>query len=228
MYKAALHRDKAIALRQLGKSYPEILAEVPVVKSTLWTWLKDVELCSEAKQVIAERRARNQAIGVKGCRDGRIQRTLDIQSAASEEVGTLSLREQWLIGAALYWEEGSKEKEQKPGSGVRFCNSDPHMVRFFQYWLVQICGLNPEDLVYDVAVHVASKERATEILYFWSDILDCSWTRIRVSYKRWVNPKGTNRHKQGYDYKGMCRITVRRSAELNRKIAGWNIGIAKT
>ena len=102
-------RDKAIALRQQGKSYPEILREVPIVKSTLWTWLKDVELCDEAKKVIRERQEKNRALGVELGRTRRKERSKRIQTQALVEVGELSERELWLIGISLYWAEGMKE-----------------------------------------------------------------------------------------------------------------------
>lgn len=218
-------REKAIALRQLGHSYPEILQEIPIVKSTLWMWLKDVELCDEARRVIKERRVRNQVFAVELGRTRRRERTEKIQNQAKSEVGKLSEREFWLVGAALYWAEGMKEKDYSPGSRVAFSNSDPQMVLFFRTWLLKACKVSPDDIVYDLTIHELSKERSVELLGFWSGVLRCDWDKIRVHYKGWVNPSGTNRHKRAYDYKGMFRLCVRRSSGLVRRLSGWAKGI---
>ena len=45
-------KQKAIALRKRGYSYSEILAEVPVAKSTLSLWLRSVGLAKKQKQLL--------------------------------------------------------------------------------------------------------------------------------------------------------------------------------
>jgi len=40
-----------------------------------------------------------------------------------------------LIGAALYWAEGSKDKPYARRERVQFINSDPDVIGFFLRWL---------------------------------------------------------------------------------------------
>ena len=44
-------KTKAIALRKKGYSYKEIMAEVPVAKSSISLWLKDTPLTKSEKAV---------------------------------------------------------------------------------------------------------------------------------------------------------------------------------
>ena len=49
-------KQKAIELRKQGKTYFEIMKEVPVAKSTISDWLKRVGLSIAQKQNITEKR----------------------------------------------------------------------------------------------------------------------------------------------------------------------------
>jgi transposase len=44
------YKAKAILLRKQGKTYREILIEIPIAKSTLSDWLRSVELSKPQKQ----------------------------------------------------------------------------------------------------------------------------------------------------------------------------------
>lgn len=54
IFKSKL-KEKAVALRKEGKVYSEILKEVPVAKSTLSLWLRDVGLAKAQKQRITQK-----------------------------------------------------------------------------------------------------------------------------------------------------------------------------
>ena len=219
-------REKAIAMRMEGKSYSEILAEVPIVKSTLWTWVKGIELPELARERIRERKAANLSDGTAHWHDMRVRRTEQIRHQAEQDVGELSPRELWLVGAALYWAEGSKEKERKPGSPVIFNNSDPGMIILFRRWLVEACMVSAEDIRFDLTLHQESKSRVVEMLDFWNRTLGCDHGDIRVHYKH-IRSGTSNRSKKGNDYVGMLRVRVRNSSTLLRKTVGWRDGLCK-
>src|SRR5574343_181567 len=94
-------KEKAINLRKEGKTYSEILKEIPVAKSTLSEWFRDVSLSKKQNQKLTQEK----------------------YTKAFGDVKNITKRELWLIGVVLYWAEGSKEKEYRPGSGINFNNS---------------------------------------------------------------------------------------------------------
>ena len=59
-------KQKAIKLRRQGKTYSEILTEVPVAKSTLSLWLREVDLSITQKQRITEKKKKSTKKGWYG------------------------------------------------------------------------------------------------------------------------------------------------------------------
>ena len=99
-------KQKAIKLRKSGKTYSEILAEVPVAKSTLSEWLKSVQLAKPQKQRITKKRRMAALRGAQSRRQTRVSEVKALERDGLVEVGAISARELWLIGVALYWAEG--------------------------------------------------------------------------------------------------------------------------
>lgn len=214
-------KKDALALRRQGLSYNEILQHVPVAKSTLSVWLKDVGLAKAQTQRLTEKRKAAQQKAQEASRNKRITRETAIIKAAQKEIGRINKREFWLIGAALYWAEGSKQKANLVSQRVSFNNSDPRMILLFDQWLKKICGRKQDGIAYSLYIHkTGDLERAKK---FWGTLL--STTIERVYFKKHV-PR-TNRKNIQDTYFGLLRIEVRKSTDLNRKIKGWNLGISK-
>lgn len=214
-----LEKAEAINLRKRGLSYNEILREVPVAKSTLSVWLKDIGLAKVHKQRLTEKRRAAQQMAQEACRNIRISRETEIIRKAVQEVGMISKREFWLIGSVLYWAEGSKQKPNLVSQKVSFNNSDPKMILLFDKWIREFCEKDNNGLSYSIYIHTSGDiERAKN---FWSQLLD---TPIEKVYFKKGNPK-TNRKNTEESYYGLLRIEARRSTDLNRKIKGWNLGI---
>ncbi|WP_406727185.1 hypothetical protein [Streptomyces sp. GD-15H] len=57
------------------------------------------------------------------------------KAVAASEIGTMTSRELFLTGVALYWAEGTKDKPHARRERVAFVNSDPDMIRLFLAWL---------------------------------------------------------------------------------------------
>ena len=119
-------KNKAIKLRKRGFSYSEILKQISVAKSTLSGWLKDVGLSKRQKQKVTKKKLEAALRGGKARKDNRISITKKIYEESKKDIGDISRRELWLMGVMLYWAEGHKEKEYRPGTGVQFTNSDPN------------------------------------------------------------------------------------------------------
>lgn len=219
-------KGKAIILRKAGLSYREILEKVPVAKSSLSLWLKSIGLSKSQEQRLTEKKLLSARRGALKKKEDRILRTKIIKENAEKEVKKLTEREMWLIGTALYWAEGSKEKEWAPGSRTQFTNSDPAMIKFFLNWLFEIVKIPKERVGLDIYIHENHKDRISEVINYWSKITNFSKDNFnKVYFKR--NKIHTNRRNVGLNYYGILRITVHASSELNRRISGWINGIIK-
>jgi len=220
-------RIKAISLRKKGMTYSEILSVVPVAKSTLSLWLRDVGLARRQKQRLTEKKKEAQLRGARAKREIRIQRQQHLESSASKEIGQINRRDLWLVGVALYWSEGSKEKWHRPGSGVQFGNSDPRMVRLFLTWLVEICKVDLNRIWFEVYLHESHRQRTREVVAYWSRALSVPENAFgRVYYKK-GNPKTKRRNSTNESYFGLVRVRVRGSSALLRKITGWTDGVVE-
>ncbi len=219
-------KEKAIKLRQNGLSYSEILKQIPVAKSSLSLWLKSVKLAVSQKQRLTDKKRASALRGAMKRKDERIALTKKIKDKARKEIGKLTKRELFLIGVALYWAEGSKEKEYHPGSGIKFSNSDPYMIKIFLKWLLEIIKL-PKDRIYlDILIHESHKDKLEIVKEYWSKYTSFPVEDFKHIYFK-KNKINTKRRNIGNIYFGLLRIIVKESSTLNRKIQGWTEGIYK-
>ena len=218
-------KEKAVALRKKGKTYSEILSQVPVAKSTLSLWLRDVGLLRPQKQRLTIKRKNAQKKGAAARHNQRLERTKQIYSSAEKEIGKISKRELWLMGIMLYWAEGAKEKSWRPGSGVEFSNSDARMIKIFLQWLY-LCGIKKEDIVLKIHIHENQRNNIDKVLKYWIKQTGCSKKDFIYIYFKKHNPK-TNRKNISSNYNGNLVVSVRKSSVFVRKIEGWVRGIVK-
>jgi hypothetical protein len=224
MIKKEEEKRKAIAMRKRGKTYSEILSVVHVAKSTLTLWLHDVGMAKYQQQRLTQAKIDGQKKGALARRTQRITRQADIIGLASKEIGTLSKRELFLIGTALYWAEGSKQKEHNVSQQLVFANSDANMVQCFLNWL-EIISVSKDDIYFELYAHKG--DDIDRIAQFWSNKVYVSVSVLKQRlYLKKGNPK-TPRKNVGEQYVGLIRVRVKKSADLNRKVQGWVQGILK-
>ncbi|MCX6718775.1 MAG: hypothetical protein NTZ38_00100 [Candidatus Taylorbacteria bacterium] len=217
---------KAIRLRKLGKTLSEIMREVPVAKSTIALWMKEVGLSVPQKQAITEKRRAGQRRVAEAQRNKRIKRQRELIENARVEIKKMTKRELWFVGIALYWAEGAKEKEERPGNRASFSNSDPKMIAIFIRWLRE-CAEIPDDRIYlDLYIHESHRAKVDEVLKKWSEVLDMSLFFFKYTYFK-KNKIKTLRKNTGALYMGVLRVNIRASSDLNRKITGWIKGITE-
>lgn len=216
-------KENAIRLRKEGKTYSEIMTEIPIAKSTLSEWLKSVKLAKSQKQYITKKKRESALRGARARHETRISEVRTLQHEGTIEVGELSARELWLIGTALYWAEGSKQYEHSPSTGVVFNNSDSRMIRVFLRWLEQM-KVPSSSICFELYVHEARKSDVPVFKQWWVRELGISIARLDRVYFKKGNPK-TRRKNTANLYHGLIRIKVNSSTVLNRKINGWVHGI---
>src|SRR3989344_1831626 len=225
MIKKTKEKERAIALRKLGKTYSEILRTVPVAKSTLGLWLKGAKLSKTEEQKFTLAKKLASLRGGQAKRKQRIEKQNKIFSEAKLEIKTLSEYEFFLIGACLYWAEGTKEKEYRPGSQFAFSNMDLEMIILFLRWLQNICKISKDMIGFEIMIHESHRERLDEVRTFWSKTTDFPLNKFSQVYFKNSKIKKTNRKNTGEKYHGVLKIKVRKSSDLVRKIASWSEGI---
>lgn len=216
-------KKKAIQLRKEGKTYSEILAEIPIAKSTLSEWLKSVQLAKPQKQRITKKRKESALRGARIRHETRVSEVRALEHSGIAEIGSISNRELWLIGTALYWAEGSKQYDHSPSMGVIFNNSDSRMAKVFLKWLAQM-NVPASATCFELYVHETRKSEVFAFKCWWAKELGISARQLDRVYFKKGNPK-TNRKNIADLYHGLIRIKVNSSTVLNRKINGWVYGI---
>lgn len=221
MIKKNNEKEKAIILRKKGKTYSEILAVIPVAKSTLSIWLNSVGLSKKQKQRITNKRLAVSKRGGEARKKQRIKRQKDIFLEASNDILNISEKELFLIGIILYWAEGTKEKEYHPGSPFQFSNMDPKIIEIMIIWLVKVCKIDRNMLIFNIFLHQSHKDKVEEVRDYWSKITGFPKKSFSTIY--WKNNIiKTNRRNIGENYYGVLKIKVRESSSLVRKISGWS------
>lgn len=216
-------RSNAIALRKKGWSYSEILKRVPVAKSTLSLWLRGVNLSKKQKQKLTRKKLKAAHRGGKVKKNKRIALTKKIKKQARDEIGGFNKRDLWLVGIALYWAEGSKQKENNPSQGLVFSNSDPLMLKVFLKWLLSCLKIKKNDIKFEIYLNKNFLMNLHSIKRFWSG--ETGFPIERFSKIYFKKNKINNKKKFNLNYFGLIRIKVKNSTNLNRRISGWIEGI---
>ncbi len=217
-------KEKAIKLRKKGFSYSEILKEVLVAKSTLSLWLRSVGLAKRQKQRLTEKRLKAILKGARKKRNYRVLVTKQIKREAKKEIGRLSKRELWLMGIALYWAEGAKQRPNDTSAGVFLGNSDPEIIKIFLKWLCEIVKIDPGDI--EIRLHIHETGDELKAKRYWSKITGIPVSKFAKTIFKKHNIK-TNRKFDNSKYYGLLRVVVKKSTNFNRKISGWIEGICE-
>lgn len=223
MISKTKEREQAIALRKQGLSYTEILVQVPVSKSSLSLWLHSVGLARHHVHRLTEKKRASLKRGWETWHQVRVERTKKLIDTARSEINHISKRELWLLGTMLYWGEGTKQKPHNISQGVSFNNSDPLMIGLFLRWLEDALKIDKEQIAFELYIHQSSKDRVPLVIEYWRKIVKNTKDHIPTYFKK--DKIRTLRKNIGENYYGVLRIKVRRSTDLNRKIAGWVQGV---
>jgi orotate phosphoribosyltransferase-like protein len=212
-------RARARELRRLGRTYNEIQAELGCSKSSVSLWVRDMPT-PEAKCTPQEQRARMNA-GLAELRAAQDSERREAKREAAEAVGSLSDRELFLTGVALYWAEGTKSKPYRRSEVLQFINSDPNVIRVFVRWL-ELLGVSADRLTLRVSIHESADIAAAEA--HWAEVVGVDASAFSKPTIKKHNPR-TLRKNTGGNYHGCLVIYVRQSAELYRRMEGTWYGI---
>ncbi len=210
-------KDEAIKLRMKGLSYREIQQEINVSKSTLSSWLKNVLLSPEHKQRLYTKQVAILNLGSRSHHLRRQEEISQIMDSAQNEVST-SLNDETvkLLGAAIYWAEGTKK------GATRVTNSDPALILFMVYWLRRVFGIETSSI--KAWLNIYSQQDEKDLIAFWSDLTGIPAKNFGKSY---IKPESKN-YKKNTLYYGTVQISVPKSTDLQYHIQGLVRGFIST
>lgn len=205
-------REEVIKLRLKGYTYGQIKRELNVPKATLSDWLRNLYLTEDQLNSLAINRRKSRDIAVERFREAFrskrlkvLQETLDRQS---KKLLPLTEKELLIAGFFLYWGEGDKKRGR-----ISISNTDPKVVKFALYWMVNILKIPIEKI--KVNLHVYKDMDANEVIKFWSDKLNIPKEQFAKPYVKKTNRAGLSYKSFGY---GTCRLYAGNTI-LSEKIA---------
>lgn len=123
--------NEIVKLRKQGLSLNDIQKVVPVGKTTIFRYLRDVKINKDIKNTGSFRKSQ---------RDWDFSRIL-----ANEKIKEIGLKEKMLILACLYWGEGNKKE-------LNLINSDPNLIRVFVECLMEL-GVSKNELLVSIRIY---------------------------------------------------------------------------
>jgi len=197
-----------------------IKVRIPVAKSSLSLWLRDLDLTTEQKRRLELRNTIGQKAGAKARHKQKVDKLKIIKADVKEEIPRLINDPFFIMGLSLYWAEGTKQKASHPAQPVAFANTDPRMLLIMRQWFAKYFELSNKGFAYRLHIHesanvdAASKE--------WANILSISREQLSISLKRHTV---TTRH-VSKKYIGLVHLKVYKSTWLNRRIELWTQEVA--
>ena len=132
-----------------------------------------------------------------------------------------ALRSGPVLGAALYWAEGVKDKPYQRREVITFINSDPGMIRLFLAWL-DLVGVAESRRQYRVSIHESAD--VTDAEAYWRCVVGEPEADFRKATLKKHNPT-TVRKQVGDGYHGCLTIKVLQPSALYQCVEGWWRGI---
>lgn len=201
---------KAIKLRKKGLSYGEIKREVNVSKSTLSLWLKVIPLTLKQRKRLYTNQILNMTKGPQSQKERRKREIKEILKESEQEIQLpISFEIYQLIGAFLYWSEGSKT------SGFCFSNSDPHFVLFMVRWLKRVFEISPKEL--KCWLNIYSQQNDLKIKQFWSELTGIPLENFGKSF---IKPQNKGFKKNNLYY-GTIKVKVLKGTDMRYRVFGW-------
>jgi hypothetical protein len=206
-------KEQSIQLRTDGHSIGYIAKELNISKSSVSTWVRNIELTVEQKDILKSRnpvfnryydssksiiiRARNKRYVYQ--EEGRHL----VQNSVGEK------RDLLISGCMLYWGEGSKKRNT-----VTICNSDADLLEYFISFLTTIFGVDIENILLTINCHT-DIHSIEEIEKYWLSRLSLNKSSCRKHYVNYF-PESKKGRKLPY---GIATITVHNS-RLMQQIYG--------
>lgn len=217
MIRKPVEKQKAIQLRQKGKSVKDIATLLGVSSSTVSLWVRHILLSPVQRQLLIDKvfqtlqkgRIKAQAIQ----KELRKAHKYRLDKEALTELGSLSDRDLFIAGIILYWAEGFK-KDNRLG----FANSDPVMIKVFLRWLASQ-GVPNDQIRLRVGLNISHKGRIAEVEKFWSQQTKIPLHQFQKAF--FQKFKWKKEFPRPEEYFGVIRIRANNQGNLFLKTQTW-------
>lgn len=164
--------EKAILLRQKGKSLGEICQQLSLSKGTVYYWIKHLKLSFPTTH---KKRACARAAGMVNKKKHATLRQ-DAYQEGEKEYSLLMAQPTFRDFVVLYLTEGYRRTRHT----VSICNSNPQIIKLAYHWINLL--KNPDrPITFPLQCHVDNDE--DDIKLFWSNTLGICSSDIKVSRK---------------------------------------------
>ncbi len=190
--------EKIIDMRKHGYSIPEISVAIAVSKSTVTRYAKPIAILPEYFSRWQNRKNTSKILSERNWSFAK--------NMAENRLISLDQKDLLLIGASLYWAEGSKKD-------FSFCNTDPQMISVFIAILRKVFQVKDQDL--RISIRVYEDLDQVKCIKFWSNV-----TGVDLQNNLSINIlKGKKLGKLQY---GMCRIRVKKGGQFLKNFVAIN------
>lgn len=152
-------KHKAVQLRKEGYSYNYIINQLPVSKSTLSEWLRDIDFVPNKHTIEIIGNARVAAGNYK--HKLKIESLNNARTQAKHDIGILSGRDIMMLGLGVYIGEGGKTMGL-----TRIINSDPKIIKLAIKWLAVSFGAEIKHLKIRLYLYPDNNEK--DSIKYWS------------------------------------------------------------
>jgi len=190
-------KEKALILRQNGRSLGEIAKALNISKSTASLWTSDVKINEEGLERIQKQKKLSQDKGHQIQHEKKLMRL----KAAEDEAQILlekaknDKNKELIALAIMYWCEGNKNDVK-----IGFTNSDPNLVRTFLVMLQSNFKIDKTRI--KICLHLHDYHNEQEMLGFWSFATGIPLNQFNKTFKKPSLHKYSSK-----DYKGCAQIT---------------------
>jgi hypothetical protein len=218
---------KIILLREKGKTYGDIQKILNLPKSTIAWWAKKARLTNKKRRLILEKSRRKwrksiiefNRINAK-IRSDKARKARDaITLKAKRKINKISKRDLLLIGASLFWAEGSKSNKWH----LCFANSDPEIIKVIMKFFREVCLISNEKI--KALVHIYPKSNYKKVLTFWTKITKLSKRNFWKPQTQISRASKRKRNNNTLPY-GTIHLTAGDTA-ITSQVKGWIQGISK-
>lgn len=207
---------KAQKLRRNGLSIKSIASKLEVSKSSVSIWCKNIILTKKQRDVLLK----NSIIaGYKGRLLGAMMNKKKKEKIISfyrlkgkKEINKLSRKNFLIAGLALYWGEGSKNKQ------LNFVNSNPSIILFMFKWFQIIMNIKKDEFMPRIFINEIHKPRINKVLEFWNSLLKLPKEQFRKTI--FIKTKQKKIYENHDRYYGMLAFRIKNSAKLSYRILG--------
>ncbi len=195
--------QKIKLLRSQGNSLPEISEELHIPKTTVFRYVRGVEILPEFLTTWSIKRG--------GSRKRKLLKETKAFEEGKKLVKKLSNKEKILFLSALYWAEGNKK-------GFDLSNTDPALIKVYVDGLREVFGVDDDRI--RVSIRLYEDLDKDKCLSFWAQI-------VNIPKEKFIGVNILSGKKKGKLEYGMCRVRVLKGGDLLKKVNGINKAVIK-